>query len=178
MSDELVSAAQLSTYIGVSVSRIDKLRREEVLSYAPGNDGKYELKATIKAYCTRLRDQASGRISALDQVQGEGSGQERLDPIQEGARLKKVQADLLEIKLSAARGDLMPMEDMLEVWQRIMSSAKSKLMGLASSLPTQIHGLGPKEVEIIRSEIHNILEQLAEDGEKAPEQAMALALED
>ena len=178
MSDELVTAAQLSTYIGVSVSRINKLRQEEILTWAPEEEGKFELKATIKAYCTRLRDQASGRISALDQVQGEGSDGERLDPIQEGARLKARQADMLEIKLSAARGELLPMSDMLEVWQRILSSAKSKLMGLAASLPTQIHGLGPKEVEIIRSEIHLILEQLAEDGERAPEQAIQLALEE
>jgi hypothetical protein len=62
------------------------------------------------AYCTHLREVATGRSSAKAQAAG-------LDLTAERARLSKLQADKVEIELAELRGEVVRAEDVARVMQ-------------------------------------------------------------
>lgn len=156
ISESDVSAAQLATLIGISVARVNQLVNEGRLVRI---NSKYKLGESLKTYCAELREQAAGRsASNLD-----GENTEKLDPVYEGARLKNRQSQIIEMKIKKANAELMSMEEATNVVGRYISSARSKLLGLASSLPTQIHGMNAQDIEVIKNSVYDVLDELADD---------------
>lgn len=167
-----VTAVELADTLGISFARIDQLRRDGHLQYADGKKGVYVYGEAVNDYCNRLQH-------VCDKRSGEAyrKTDDDLNPVQEAARLKKVTRELLEIEIAAKRADLMPLEDMLDVWQRIIADADLKLSVLADRIIEKIPALSKREKEVIRESIKTIFDQLVEDGEVAPEQAIQLALD-
>ena len=179
--DTHVSALELSEFLDLGVARVHKMTAQGILQ---SEEGRYHLPSTVKAYVARLRESAKGRLSAKDitvtddNEDPDAVTSKLLDPVQEGARLKKTQADLNELKLAQARGQVLPMEAALIVWGRLISATRSELLGLASALPTKIHGLTRAEVEIIENDVRESLERLVASGESMPEEIKNMALDD
>ena len=89
MTDDTVPAATLQRLLGLSFQTLSELVALGVLRRAAR--GKYELEASIAAYCAHLRDAAAGRG-------GDEAAVAR-------ARLGSAQADLTEAKAARMRGE-------------------------------------------------------------------------
>lgn len=153
MHPERVTTSELAKFLGITVQRAHQLENAGTLT--KGEDRKYDLKQAVQDYCARLRETAAGR---------QGTGEGGLDPVQESARLKKVQADLIEIKLAQMRGEVISSDEVLVVWQRIIAAARARIMSLTTRLPTMIHHLDKPDIAIIENEVREVLERLTEDG--------------
>lgn len=167
-----VNAIELADTLGISVARIDQLRRDGHLQYAEGKKGVYTYGEAIRDYCDRLQH-------VIDKRSGEAflSEDNDLNPVQESARLKKVTRELLEIEIEHKSGGLLPLADMLEVWERIIANAEVQLEVLSGRIIEKVPYLNKREKEDIKRSIRDIYEQLVEDGEAAPEQAIQISLE-
>ena len=167
----LLSASEFATLLGVTVQRVNQLKDEGSLTPAPG-DGhtKFIFGPALREYTARIREKAAGRL-------GESQDGDKLDPQYEKARLTKNQADMLELQLAKAQGEVVSSEEILEVWQRIISSARSRIMSLPTRLPNMIHHLTKKDVQIIEDEVREVLERLAADGEESLSEVQENALE-
>ena len=170
------SASQLAKLWGVSVQRIDQLNAEGTLIKV---DRRYDLHVNMPLYLNRLRKQASGRIGgAVDGDGAEGANLPGLDPVQEGARLKKEQADAVALKNEVARGNLVPRDAIEKALGSVIIAAKSRLETLSTRLPRLIHGLTKRDQNIIADDVRRTLDQLVIDGAKALKSIQGQALED
>ena len=166
-----VSVSEFANIIGISNTRVHTLISEGKLEK---NDSKLNTENEIRRYCRHLREQAAGRSTA----DPDNPDKPKLDPVYEGARHKARQSDLLEMKIAQAQGRLLSMDDALEVLAMALTSAKSKLMALATALPTQIHGLSADDMQVIKDEVYDVLIELAEDAQGFEGQVKAKALEE
>ena len=166
-----LNSTELALFLGLTTERVNQLRREQTLSYTEGSDAVFNLQEAVHAYCSRLRQSASGHL-------GESQTGEKIDATYENGRKARAQANLLEMQVATAEGRLLSMDDMIVVMSRVISSARSELLALGNKLPTLIHNLSSHDVATIRNEVQNVLERLSADTEKAPEHAKAMALEE
>lgn len=165
----LMATAEFGALLGITKQRVDQLAAEG--TFVKAGRGRYDIRVNIPRYLERLRIAASGR-------QGEGDDGQKIDPIFEKAMKDRVDRQLKELKLQQARGEVVQMSEVLLAWGRIMTAAKGKMMSLATRLPTMIHGLDKKDIEIIQNEVRSVLNDLAEDGEAVPDQIKKAALKD
>jgi phage terminase Nu1 subunit (DNA packaging protein) len=171
------SASQLAKLWGVSVQRIDQLNSEGTLIKV---ERRYDLHVNMPLYLNRLRKQASGRMGgSIDGEDAEGGTPlPGLDPVQEGARLKKEQADAVALKNEVARGNLVPRDAIEKAFGGVIIAAKSRLETLSTRLPRMIHGLTKRDQQIIATDVRTTLDQLVIDGAKALKSIQGQALED
>jgi phage terminase Nu1 subunit (DNA packaging protein) len=172
MTDD-VSATELGQWLGCSTRTIREYQTQGILT--PASKGRYLLQASVSAVVAHLRDRAAGWTAESS------DGGEALSPAAESAALNRqkrllaieqtrraaVQAQVAEAELALVLGNLISREEVIEAWGLIITVAKSKILSLATRLPTQIHGLSREEIAIIGDECRTILSQLAEDGEIA-----------
>jgi phage terminase Nu1 subunit (DNA packaging protein) len=173
MSDEAVSATELGQWLGCSARTVREYATQGIITQA--GRGQFPLQASVSAVVAHLRDRAAGWTAESS------DGGEALSPAAESAALNRakraltieqtrkaaVQAQVAEAELQIVLGNLISREEVIEAWGLIITVAKSKIMSLATRLPTQIHGLNREEIAIIGDECRTILSQLAEDGEIA-----------
>jgi terminase small subunit / prophage DNA-packing protein len=111
------SKREMAEWLGVSERALDK--HEAVLVRV---DGKYDVKASVIAYCAHLRGIASGR----------GGEAQVLDLTKERARLAKEQADEKELKNAVLRGDLLPAAEVEATWSDFLRGLRSRMLALPS----------------------------------------------
>jgi phage terminase Nu1 subunit (DNA packaging protein) len=89
-----------------------------------------------------------------------------LDYTQERAKLTKLQAEKVTLELEQQRGNLIPMELVIEGWQGQIANARAKLLALPPKAAAQTAGMDSYvEVEhVIREIIYEALDELAGDG--------------
>jgi phage terminase Nu1 subunit (DNA packaging protein) len=166
--DEItVTGAELATYLGITVARVDQLRREGTLAKT---GRRYDLRRSVQAYCERLRESAAGR-------QGESDG-DKLDPVYEKAAKDRVERQLKEIQLAKARGEVMQSSEILAVMQTVMGAVRARILSLPNRLPTMIHGMTKEHVEIVKREVYDILNRLVADGSVVLKDLQNKAIED
>lgn len=87
---------------------------------------------------------------------------ERLDPKNERALLDKVRREREELKLATERGELIPAEDIKQVWTKGMAVFRARLIALPSRLAGAVTAMGYAEAEsAIRDEIYAALDELS-----------------
>jgi len=89
-----------------------------------------------------------------------------LDYTQERAKLTRLQAEKVTLELEQQRGNLLPLEMVIEGWQGLLSNARAKLLALPPKAAAQVLGMESYiEVEqVIRGIIYEALDELAGDG--------------
>ena len=93
----------------------------------------------------RLERDESGRLSLTD----------------ERARLSKAQADRVLLELETLRGNLIPVDVLLQTWEPLIAAARSKFLALPSKLKTAIPKLTDSDVKKIQKITRSTLESLA-----------------
>ncbi len=104
------------------------------------------------AYIRRLREQAAGR-----------SATNGLDLASERARLAKMQADKLEIELTAKRGDLISLDEAAKGWSELVNAFRQKMLTLPVRASDSIPGIADRSgaERIITGMVHEALSELS-----------------
>lgn len=93
---------------------------------------------------------------------GDTSGQPRLDPIYQKARLDKLRADKVELEVLVMKGKLIPAEKVEETWTKMAGAFRAKILAVSPKVTPKIVAAGGSliEIERILKQEHN--EALAE----------------
>jgi len=89
-----------------------------------------------------------------------------LDYTQERAKLTRLQAEKVTLELEQQRGNLLPLEMVIEAWQGQIANARARLLALPPKVAGQVLGMESYvEVEqVIRDIIYEALDELTGDG--------------
>lgn len=138
--DPTVPPAWLAALWGVTERQVRRLAEEGVVPAGAG--GRYPLYAATRAYCTRLREQAAGRLGDG----GTGGG----DLVAQRARLAREQADAQEMRNAVARGELIPRGDVVAGMQGMIANARARLLAIPSkAAPLVAVEADPRAVQAI-----------------------------
>ena len=162
-----LSASELAEALEITTQRVNVLKNEGTFEQV---GKKFNFQICLKAYLERLREQAAGRVGESP------DGVEKLDPTYEKARLTKIQGDLAELQLKKALGEVISQDEILEVWQRIIGSARGSLLSLKNKVPNIIHGITQDDIRRLGDEIDDILKKLSVDGDESVEEVKDSAL--
>jgi phage terminase Nu1 subunit (DNA packaging protein) len=115
--------------------------------------GKYPLGKTIRAYCDYLREKTASR----DHLRvGSGLAVER-------ERIAREQADALEMKNAAARGELLRAADVEAQWSDIVRMLRSGMLALPTRVQQRLGHLTAHDLAEIDREIRDTLTELSDD---------------
>jgi phage terminase Nu1 subunit (DNA packaging protein) len=179
--DVLVTSAELAEWLSCSTRTVRQYEQEGLI--AQQGRGKFRLKTSVKSVVESMRAKAAGWTATS--TEGETMSpaaesaalnrQKRLLAIEQ-TRVAATRAEVAETELAIVRGRVLDVEQIVAAWGLIVTAAKSRFMGLAPRLATQIHGLDRNEIEVISSEVRTILDQLVEDGSRVHTDAAADAV--
>lgn len=136
-------------------------------------------KEAVEAYRATLQSR-----KAIGPIDSKGLREEKLKA---DTREKIAKAELAEIQLAKAKGEVVRVEDMAEIYLSVASAVKAQLLRLEGELPGALEGLAAAAmVPIIRDKTESILGYLAENlghgtealGATAGESRAALHAED
>ena len=104
------------------------------------------------------RINVAGGVDVIRRVTPEsaGTGDEELATSTE--RLKSAQADLAELKYAEAAGELVPAADVLREWADVLSSVRTRLLGVPTQIKQALPHLTVAEVQILEATIREALE--------------------
>jgi phage terminase Nu1 subunit (DNA packaging protein) len=145
-SDGRTDLAGIAQHLALSQRRVQQLIKEEILP-APERR-QYDLHKSARAY-----------IRYLQTNRQEGSR----SYTEEKTRLTKEQADECELKNELMRGQLIPADQVREVWAGHIIAAKTKLLGLPAKLGPEIATMVqlPEIQAYLRRHLNEILNDLA-----------------
>lgn len=146
-ADDLVSAADLGEWLGLTANRVNALAREGVLPRRP--DNLFPLKAGVRAYADHIRKGALGRTA---------DGQLATEKI----RLAREQADKLALQNSSARGELLDARDVAQEWRGVITDLRAALLAVPSRVAARL-GLDRAATLALDREIRDAMEALAHD---------------
>lgn len=126
--DNLVNAAQLGEFLGLSSSNIRNLAEAGEVVRAPAR-GRYLLRESVQKYCEKLRVAAN-----RSNTRGEATA----TLTNERARLAKEQADVMALKAAQARGELVPAAEVAQRWKTILSALRGRFLALPSRLRARL----------------------------------------
>jgi phage terminase Nu1 subunit (DNA packaging protein) len=94
------------------------------------------------------------------------SGDPRASKIDEETRLKRLQADKVELDLMERRGELVEASEVSSAWQSILSRVRSRLLKMPSSIAPIVAPLtDPHEIQKrIDDSVREALEELSDAG--------------
>jgi len=140
---------QISDAFGVSLTTVDKWRKKG----CPCVEVEKKVSFTVRDVSDWLRNR---------DLETDGD----LDLSQERAKLTKLQAEKATLELEQQRGNLIPVELMIETWQGHIANARAKLLALPPKAAAQVAGMDSYlEIEqIFKGLIYESLDELANDG--------------
>lgn len=144
---ELVDAATLGEWLGLTPNRISALSREGVIPRNP--DKRFDLKSAIRAYCEHARAGAIGR-----RVDSELAA--------EKLRAAKATAEKLETANAKTRRELAALSAVEREWAGILGDVRAALLALPSRAASRLGHLTPHDVKTLDREVRAILEELAD----------------
>lgn len=145
--DQRIGITQLATLVGVSDNRIRQLCNSGELER--GEDGQFDLRKSVRAYCATLRDHTMGRG-------GPGLAAER-------EREARARADKLEMQNAAARRELIPAQDVELMWDKICRMVRARFLAMPARLQQHLAHLSEHDLSLIDREIRDALKELADD---------------
>jgi phage terminase Nu1 subunit (DNA packaging protein) len=147
---DTVGPDALAEWLGVSRATVLELARREVLK--PEGRGRYPLRESIKAYCADLREKAAGRAGALANP----------SLTAERVRVTRAQAEALEFKNAAARGELLPAADVESAWAAILRDVRAGMLAVPSRVSQRLGHLTPADLDTIDREIRDTLAEVSD----------------
>lgn len=122
--------------------------------------GKFDAVAAIQGYVRFLQERTNGHSASPADYHAEKS------------RLTKAQADLAELELAKARGEVAPLEDVERAWSRTFAVLRTNVMNVPQRVATQLLGETSEQrfKAVLRAELVEALERTA-DAEPEPDDA-------
>lgn len=115
----------------------------------------YDLKASIRAYSAHMREVAAGR------------GNEELQDAKK--RLDLARAQIAELKLAQASGEVLPSGEVEREWSDILRKVRSRILSVPGRIRQRLGHIGDMEVRVIDRELRDALTELGhDDDEKRP----------
>ena len=151
IDDRAVTLEELAGVFGVHKRNLQTAVDRGVLIRM--SRGKYPLGKSIRAYCEFLRETAGNR----DHIRV-GS-----DLATQRERIAREQADSLEMKNAAARGELLRAADVEAEWSDILRMVRSGLLALPSRIQQRLGHLTAHDLAVMDREIRDTLEELSDD---------------
>lgn len=155
---KLVDSKTIAALFGVTTRRVQQLTQEGIISATKqGNANRYDLLATIQKYIRYLTEKANGREPSKKDVEIEGR------KLEAEADLKRSKADMAALQLKELEGKMHRSEDVEAVMTDLVYTIRSMLMALPGRLAVDVVAAqtAAEASEIIRVEVHKILEGLA-----------------
>ncbi len=144
---DLVNAADLAEWLGLTPNRVSALAREGVL---PRNASKlFPLKTAVRAYADHARAGAQGR-----RVDSELAA--------EKLRAAKATAEKLEIQNAKARGELLDGKEVATAWRSIVTDLRAAVLAVPSRVAGQM-GLDRATTTALDAEIRDAMEVISDD---------------
>ena len=140
---------QIAEAFGINLTTVDKWRR----SGCPAEKKGPNVMFSVRQVSDWLRSRDMETSGTLD------LGQER-------AKLTKLQAEKATLELEISRGNLIPMELVVETWQGHIGNARAKLLGFPAKAAAQSIGMDDylESEEFFTGLINEALDELNHDG--------------
>jgi phage terminase Nu1 subunit (DNA packaging protein) len=135
---ELVDAADLSEWLGLTPNRVSALAREGVLPRTP--DKLFPLKAAVRSYADHARAGATGRRVDSDMAT----------------------AEKLEIQNAKSRGDLLDGKQVANEWRGIITDLRAAVLAVPSRVAGRM-GLDRATTAALDTEIRDAMGAISDD---------------
>lgn len=161
-----ITAAALADVLGVSDRRVRQLAEAGVLPRS--TRGRHPLLESLRGFVRHQRRETAGlQHGATESFQDARARRERL------------QADLLELELAKARGEVAPLADVERTWSRTFATLRARLWGaLPERCSRRLVGVNDESevLAVLRGELRVALEQAAtaDLDDETPDDADAL----
>lgn len=143
-ADDMVSAADLAGWLGVTPNQVHALAREGVLPRQP--DKRFPLKRAVRAYCAHAGAGAQGR---------------RVDA--EKLRAAKATAEKLELQNAKARGEIIAAAEVEREWADVLRGLRAAFLSLPSRAAAKLGHLTPHDLSALDAEVRDVLMEIAAD---------------
>ena len=151
--DVEVSAAELESWLGVSVQTVSEYARRGIIPRA-ATRCIYLLRASVQGYITHMKSAAAGRENPT---------------AMERTRLLKAQADGVEKKVKALNEKLVSASDVASTWADAKRRVRGKLLELPERIDKRLPGrLTLHDIDAIRKEALLALSPFDADGKPIP----------
>jgi phage terminase Nu1 subunit (DNA packaging protein) len=134
-----VALPTLAKALGLTVRAVNQLAVAGLMVKL--GHGQYDLIASTRNYCEKMRKSDGG---AKD-------------------RLTLAQAELAETKLAEARKELVPADQVQATWDSTLRTLRSSIMGIPARVQAQLSHLTAHDVSIFDREIRDTLTELGND---------------
>lgn len=155
VNNEVVSAKALGQWLDVT-DRMVREYADKGIVIRSGR-GKYLLQESVTNLVKHLREVSAGR----------GGETQILDLTAERARLAKEQADAQALKNAQLRGELVHSDAVQAEWTDMIRLMRSNMLAVPARCRQRNNGFGPAETDLIRREITEALEAIANDRDHA-----------
>ena len=143
----MVTAAELSDWLGLTANRVHALGRDGVLPRSA--EKTYPLQASVRAYADHCRSLAKGK--ATDAALAE-----------EKVRLAREQADKIALQNAAARGELLDARTVAAEWRSIVTDLRAAVLAVPSRVASEL-GFDRAATAALDSEMRAAMEAIADD---------------
>ena len=145
---------EVAEHLDLSVKRISELIKDGIL---PSKMGRSPLNIDVcrMAYISYLR-----KLGGYNKRSGSG------DITEEKTKLTAAQARKAELEVEEMEGNLLPAQLVEDTWIGYVANVRAKLLGLPSRIAHQVITVDkyPEAELIIKEQVHDALNELAEDG--------------
>jgi len=137
-----LTTAQVMEVIGVSRMSVTNFMDAGMPKLARGT---YDVRAVVQWYVARKQEEFDKRIANLGSEEAE-------------TRYRLAKAESAELDLAVKRGQLVPVDKVLSMWETHIGSAKAKLMAIPSRMATLVLAAQSKQ------EVQALLEEVQREG--------------
>lgn len=146
---EAVSNAELAAYLDVTPSTIgDLAAKGRVVRLARG---KYDLRASVRAYVSHLRTSAAGRPGTKEDLTAEKT------------RLTKAQADRAEMERDEKAKVMVNVKLFEDRWAQEVAIFRQIMMGVPSSMAEALTGVSRHDTRVMEDVMRDALERCADE---------------
>ncbi|MCO6385028.1 hypothetical protein [Oceanicola sp. 502str15] len=145
---DLVNAAGLADWLGLTPNRVSALAREGVIPRSA--DKLFALKAAVRAYADHARAGAQGR-----RVDSELAA--------EKLRAAKATAEKLELQNAKVRGEIIAAADVEREWADVLRGLRAAFLALPSRAAAKLGHLTPHDLAALDAEVRDVLLEIAAD---------------
>lgn len=149
-SDATHSVATIASLLMLSERRVQQLTREGVIPRA--ERGRYELVPAVQGYVRYLQER------------GGSSSDSPIDYHEQKARLTKAQADMAEIELARARGDVVGVAQLEKNLGSLFAEVQTNIRNIPGRIASSLAGAKDESAikRMMLAEIDQVLQSLAD----------------
>lgn len=158
----MATKREVSAAIGYSVRRLDQLVAEGAIRKP--DDGQWEALTVAKeiiafqaAAIDRMRAETASKSAALQRATNSDGSAKAAEEL----RKIRLQSDKAELELAAKRGELVPINQVADVWQSAVLVLKTRLNAIPARLAPRVHAA--PTIAAAESEIRGEVDQALED---------------